>query len=152
MSLPKRYLFARTSFDALRVSEGQDPPLQKDIPYQRVKKKELQKVVPLGLLDKFFVAFGTGNGDLSLALRHSDLLAAAGAVIVAVIFVFHLLKEHHKFAVFLISLVYIPGEAAEDGDTHKNIGKRGQDQLYQRHGKQHGKKGAGKTYTQDRHI
>ena len=92
----------------------------------------------LCLLHEFFFALGAGDADLALSPGHSHLLAAAGAVVVAVILVLNLLPQQKKFAVFLVALVHIPGQAAHNGQDHENVGNGGQQQLEAGKGQQHG--------------
>lgn len=79
--------------------------------------------------DEFFPAFRAGDGDFSLALGYPYLLVAAGAVVIAVFLVLELLEEEQKLSVFLITLVDIPGEGAEDSHDHEDIGHGGEQQL-----------------------
>ena len=60
----------------------------------------------------------------------ADLLAAAGAVVVAVIPVLQPLEQQEEFPVFLIPLIGISGKAAKDHQNQTNIGKQCKQQAH----------------------
>ena len=107
---------------------------------------------PSGFSDEFFVAFGTGDGDFSLALGHSHLLVTPGTIEIAVLLVFEFLEEKKKLSVFLVTLVNIPGEAPKNGNKHEDIGNGGQGQLEQRAGKEGCQQRANKAGTENGHV
>ena len=86
----------------------------------------------LTFLDKFFPATGAGDGDLSLTPGNPDGLAALGAFKIPVIPVPDAVHEFQKSPVLLVPLVGIPGEAAENGPEHQNIGYTMENQIDQR--------------------
>ena len=75
----------------------------------------------LCLLYEFFPAPGAGDGDFSFAPGDSHHLAALGAVEVAVLPVFYPVKKLEELPVFLITLIGIPGQAAENRPEHHAI-------------------------------
>ena len=75
----------------------------------------------LCLLHEFFFALGAGDADLALSPGNSHLLAAAGAVVVAVLPVGQLLFPQQKPVVFLIPLIGVPGEGAEQTVAQKTV-------------------------------
>ena len=103
-------------------------------------------------LYELFPAFGTGDGDLSLTLGNSHLLAAAGTIVIAVILVFDLLEKEEEFAVLFIALVNIPGEGPEDCYDHEGIGNGGKQQLHCRAREEGCQQREGKACNQNGHI
>lgn len=89
----------------------------------------LAKRLPLGcflcLSYEFFLTFGAGDGDFAFAPGNPYLLAAAGAVKVAVLPVPKPLQKHQVFSVFPIALIGIPGERPEYRPNQKPVGKGG---------------------------
>lgn len=63
----------------------------------------------LSFADEFLPAFWAGDGDLTLAPGDPDGLMAAGAAIIPMLPVLLLLQEHKIPAVFLITLIGVPG-------------------------------------------
>ena len=83
-----------------------------------------------GFLYKLFPAFGAGDGDGAFAPGDAHLLAAAGAVKIPVIPVPEPLEKHHKFPVFLVSPIGVPGKGAENCQKQQNIGQKQQNKLH----------------------
>lgn len=106
----------------------------------------------LSSLNKFFSAFGAGDRNLTLSLRHSHLLPAARAIVIAMVLVFHFLEEKQILSVFFVALVDIPRQGTEDCEDHENVGYCGQQQLHDGYGDQHSQHRACNAYTQNRHI
>ena len=106
----------------------------------------------LGGLYELFPAFGAGDGYLSFTLGHSHLLAAAGTVIIPVIFILQLLEKQQKFPVFLIALIYIPGQSAENGKKHQNIRNQSHRQLQRSAGEEGCQHRTEKTGAENGHI
>ena len=75
----------------------------------------------LGFLDKLFPALWAGDGDLAFSSGNPHHLAAPGTIIIAVLPILDPVHQLQIFPVFLIALVGIPGEAAENGQKHKTI-------------------------------
>ena len=69
------------------------------------------------------MALGTADGNFAFSPGDTDSLLAPGAAEIPMLPVFELLEKIKEFAVFLVALVGIPGQAAENGDAHKNIGQ-----------------------------
>ena len=93
-----------------------------------------------GLLNKLFPAFGADDGDLAFALGHPHLLPAFGAGIIAVVPVLDPLQNIQKAAVFLVTLVGLPGKCPVQRPAHANIGQQPQNKIapaLQKHGDQH---------------
>ena len=84
----------------------------------------------LCLFDKFFLALGAGDGDLTLAPGDPHLLTAAGAIEVAVIPVLDLIQQHEETAVFPVALVGVPGKRPEDRPEHQRVGCGGERQVH----------------------
>ena len=83
-----------------------------------------------GFLNEFFLALGAGDGDFSFALRDPHRLAAAGAVKIAVVPVLEPVQQHQKSAIFLVTLVGVPGEGAEHGPEPEAVGHKSQRQIH----------------------
>lgn len=83
--------------------------------------------------DEFFLAPGAGDGDLALALGNPDILAAPGAIIIAMVPVLDPVEDLQELPVLLITLVGIAGEGPADGPDHQAIGKCRQQQISHRH-------------------
>ena len=81
------------------------------------KTEKLPSGTPLEAL----LALGAGNGDFALVTGDADSLAAPGADEIAVLPVLDPIQHQQEPAVFLIALVDIPGQAAEDGPDHQHI-------------------------------
>ena len=75
----------------------------------------------LCLLHEFFFAFGAGDADLALSPGNSHLLAAAGAVKIAVLPGGQPLFPQQKPVVFLVPLIGVPGEGAEQTVAQKTV-------------------------------
>ena len=103
----------------------------------------------LGFLDELFFALGAGDGDLTLALGHTYRLAAAGTIKIPVLPVLDSLQEGQILPIFLVTLVGVPGEAAEDGPEHQAIGNRRQNQIDRPHGDKHRDQADHQACTQD---
>ena len=67
------------------------------------------------------LAFGAGDGDFALVPGDADGLAAPGADEITVLPVLDPVQHQQEPAVFLVALVDIPGQAAEDGPDHQHI-------------------------------
>ena len=115
-------------------------------------KKELFYSSFLSGLYELLPAFGTGDGDLTLALGYSHLLMAPGTIVVTVILVFYFLEKEEKFSVLFITLINISGEGADNSDDHKRIGNGREDHLDQSTGKQSSQHGETKTRAENGHI
>lgn len=75
----------------------------------------------LCLFHEFFFTLGAGDADLALSPGNSHLLAAAGAVVIAMLPVGQLLFPQQKPVVFLIPLIGVPGEGAEQTVAQKTV-------------------------------
>ena len=78
---------------------------------------------PLGFTNEFLFTLGASDGDLTLSPGDTDLLPAAGAIVIAVFFILQLLQKQQIFPVFLITLISIPGEGSENSPAHQHIGE-----------------------------
>ena len=83
----------------------------------------------LRFLDKPLLALGAGNGDFALAAGNADDLSALGAVKVPMLPILQTVKKLEEFAVLLIALVGIAGEAAIQRPDHQSVGNAGQQQI-----------------------
>ena len=104
------------------------------------------------MLNKFFLALGTGDGNLTFSFGYPHLLMAAGAIVVTVILILQLLEEQQELPVFIIPLVNIPGQSAANSQDHEAVRDHGKQQFDRSKGHQHRQEGKTETCTQDRHI
>ena len=102
--------------------------------------------------NKFFVAAGAGDGNFSLPPGHPHHLTALGAVKVAVVPVLQPIDYLQKLPVFLIPLVGVPGQGAEDGPDHQPVAQHHQQKIYRRVAENDGQQAYRQTYAQDYHI
>ena len=86
----------------------------------------------LGFLDKPFPALGAGNGDLAFSPGDAHHLTALGAVVIAMFPIIQAVKKLQEFAVFLITLVGIAGEAAAERPNHQCVGDTCQQKMHLR--------------------
>jgi hypothetical protein len=93
------------------------------------KEKRRRKPPLLSFLDKLFLALGAGNGDLAFASGNTHYLMAPGAIVIAVLPVFDPIQQLQIFPVFLVALVGIPGEAAENGPEQQAVGQQAQQHI-----------------------
>ena len=106
----------------------------------------------LRFADKFFAAFGAGNGDFSLPLGNTDILAAAGAVKIPVILILKALQQHQIPPVFPVALVGVSGKGTEDRPEHQRVGYQGQHKIQPVRPDKHGQQTRRKAGAQDHHI
>lgn len=86
--------------------------------------RRMKRRINSGFLHKLFPALGTGDGDFSLPLGHTNTLAALGAGKILVLPILDLLDHKQKSSVFPIPLVGIAGEAAEQCGNQAGIGNQ----------------------------
>ena len=86
----------------------------------------------LGFLNKFFLAFGAGDGDFSLSPGDTHRLAAAGTVEILMFPVFQPVQPSQIPLIFLIPLIGVPGEHSKNGKDHQTVRYQRQDQTSQR--------------------
>ena len=84
---------------------------------------------PLCFTNELFLALGAGNGDLTLALGNTDLLAALRAIVIAMLLILKPLQQHKILAVLLVTLVGISGKHPEESPNYHTIIKQGQKQV-----------------------
>ncbi len=75
----------------------------------------------LGFFHELFLAFWARDTDFALAAGDADSLAAAGAVEIAVITILELVEKAQKTAIFLVALIGIAREDAQDRDDHQRV-------------------------------
>jgi hypothetical protein len=75
---------------------------------RKIKRPEMKIS---GLFCKFFLAFGTGNGNFTLAARHTNGLSAAGAGKISVLPVANALYKEQIFPIFPVTLIGVAGKA-----------------------------------------
>lgn len=83
-----------------------------------------------GAFDKFFPAFGAGNGDFPFSLGDTNHLLTFGAGEIAVVPILQPVDGQQKPAVFLIPLIGIPAEAAYHRPDQHGVGAKGQGQIH----------------------
>ena len=105
-----------------------------------------------GFLDKPFSASGAGNGDLTLTAGNTHHLTALGAVIITMVPILQAVEKLQEFAVFLIPLVGIAGEAPEKRPEHQAVGHGRQQQIDLRIAEKHADKAGSKTGAEDHHV
>ena len=69
------------------------------------------------------MAFGAADGNLALSPGDTDSLLTSGTAEIPMLPILDPLKKIQEFAVFLVALVGIPGQSAENGNAHKNVGQ-----------------------------
>lgn len=77
---------------------------------------------------------------------------APGAIVIAVLLVFHLLEKEKKFPVFLVTLVDVSGKAPKNGNNHESIGNDSKDELKQYAGNKGSQQRAKQAGAEDYHI
>ena len=82
-----------------------------------------------GFLDEPLLALGAGDGDFTFAAGDTHHLTALGAIKVAMLPILQAIKKLQEFAVFLIALIGIAGEAAVERPDHQAIGHCRQHQI-----------------------
>ena len=110
------------------------------------------RLLLLGITDEFLTAFGTSNGNLTLASGNPDHLVTLRTVVVAMLAVFQPVKKLEELPVFLIPLVSVAGESAGNGPDHQTVRDGGKEQIDQRAFKERGNQAHNQTGAQDRHI
>lgn len=86
--------------------------------------EETPRFFLLCLFDKGFPAGGTGDLDLAFSSGHPNPGFAGGTAEITVGFpALQAAKELHKFLVFLLPSVHIPGKYPEQGQHHGDVGK-----------------------------
>ena len=106
----------------------------------------------LGFLNELFFALGAGDSDLALTLGYTHRLAALGTIEIAMFPVFQPFHKAKILPIFLVALVGVPGEAAEDGPEHQTIGHRRQNQIDRPHGDKHREQADHQACAQDSGI
>ena len=105
-----------------------------------------------GLFDEFLGAFGTGDGDLALALGNSYRLAATGTFKVPMLPIPQPLPKTHIAAIFPIALIGIAGKTAADRPNHQAVGQDSTAQLHRCKGQEHTRQSQDHAGCQDRRI
>ena len=113
---------------------------------------DFQHPLKLCLFYEFFFAFWAGDTDFALAPGYTDLLAAAGTVVVFVLLILQSLQKQKILLVFLVAFIDIPGKTTENGPTHKSIGKQHQNQIHGRQLHKHIDCADHKAGTQNQYI
>ena len=119
-------------------------------------KKNHPRAMPtggiLGFLDKLFSAFGAGDGDLALSAVDTHRLTALGASEITMLPILDPVDEGQEFAVFLVALIGLSGEAAEQCPNKQGVidqGEHGADGLI---GDEEADEHHDNTGPQDHHI
>ena len=112
----------------------------------------MQPALKSGFLQEAFLAAGTGDGDLAFAPGNADGLMALGAVKIAMLPVLQTVIDLQEAAVFLITLVGVPGQAAENGPDHQTIAQRPENQVKGLHRNHHRQQTGHQAGAEDRHI
>ena len=86
--------------------------------------------------NKLLYALGTGDGDLAFALGNTGLLATSGAAEILMAAILAAAAPCQETTVFLIPLIGVAGQAAEDGIDHAHIAQGGQCQTHPEKGHQ----------------
>ena len=94
------------------------------LPYKDIKNPD--KMSGLSFLNEFFFTLGAGDGNLPFSPGDPHRLAAAGTFIIPVLPVLQLFQKSQIPAIFLVTLVGIPGKSTENSPKHKRVGKSGQ--------------------------
>ena len=97
---------------------------------RKFKKRPVKRqTVLLGFANKFFPALGAGDGNFSLMAGNTHRLMTPGAVEMPMLFILQPFQKPQILPVFLVALVGVPGQAAENGPDHQAVAEDKKDQI-----------------------
>ena len=121
---------------------------------QYLDERKMVKFPPsvLSFSYKLFFALGAGDGDLAFALGNTGLLTASGAAEILMAAILAAAAPCQESAVFLIPLVGVAGQTAENGIAHAHIAQGSHRQTHPEEGHQQRNQAKNQTCAQNSGI